>query len=214
MSAPTGHDGLRARKKQRTRSALVEAGLDLFLRHGYDATTVDEIAAAVEVSPRTFFRYFAGKEDIALAKGAELDEQIVTAFLDAPAGEPPLPALRRAVLSMVRDSASTEGVPNFLRLQHLINRTPSLLAGSLRRSSETQHRIAEEIGRRHGVDAARDLRPHVLVGVVFTGLHLGLEAMCADPRRDLDRLVELVGRAVDLASAGVPDRWGDEPDSW
>ena len=58
---------LHERKKQRTRDALVRAAVELFTTRGYEATTVDDIAEAVEVSQRTFFRYFAGKEEAALA---------------------------------------------------------------------------------------------------------------------------------------------------
>lgn len=214
MSAPTDQGGLRARKKQRTRAALIDAGLDLFRTNGYESTTIDEIAAAVDVSPRTFFRYFASKEDVALAKGAEFDDLVVDALADRPDGEPPLTALRHAVLGMLRAAADSDGVHRFLLTQHLINRTPALLAGNLRRSAAVEERLTGEIARRHGVDPDRDLRPRVLVGVVYAGLRIGLEAMCADPRRDVERMLELVERSIDLATAGLPERWGSDERTW
>ncbi|GAA2794959.1 TetR family transcriptional regulator [Saccharopolyspora taberi] len=214
MSVSTDQGGLRARKKQRTRSGLIEAGVDLFLDKGYDATTIDEIAAQVDISPRTFFRYFAGKEDIALAKGAALDDLVVEALRARPAGEPPLPALRHAVLAMVRESAASEGVGRFLHTQHLINKTPTLLAGNLRRAAETEERLTAEIAHRQGVDPDADLRPRVLVGVVYAALRIGMEAMCADPSREPERMIELIGQAVDLATAGIPETWDTDPRRW
>ncbi|MBE9375243.1 TetR family transcriptional regulator [Saccharopolyspora sp. HNM0983] len=214
MSAPTDQDGLRARKKQRTRAALIDAGLDLFAGSGYESTTVDEIAAAADVSPRTFFRYFASKEDLALAKGAEFDVLVVDALAGRPAAEPPLAALRGAVLEMLHAAADGDGVHRYLLTQHLITKNPALLAGNLRRSAEVEEQLTAEIARRQDLDPAADLRPRVLVGVVFAGLRIGLEAMCADPRRDAERMLELVREAVDLATAGIPERFSGGPGSW
>ncbi|CAM02680.1 TetR/AcrR family transcriptional regulator [Saccharopolyspora erythraea] len=214
MSVPAEQVGLRARKKQRTRSALIDAGVDLFLENGYDTTTIDEIAAQVDISPRTCFRYFAGKEDIALAKAAAFDELVVEALRARPSREAPLAALRHAVLAMVRDSATSEGVRRFLRIQHLINKTPALLAGNLRRTAATEERLTTEIAEREGVDPAADMRPRILVGVVYAALRIGMEAMCADPSRELDRMVELVERAIDLATAGLPESWGPDNRTW
>lgn len=206
--------GLRERKKQRTRTALVDAAVDLFYDKGYESATIDELAAVVDVSPRTFFRYFAGKEDVILSRGAELDELVVDALAARPADEPPLLALRGAVLDMIRETSDRTGVRHFLRVQHLINNTPALLAGNLRRTADTETRLTAEIARRQGVDPDTDLRPRVLVGVVYSALRVALLALCAEPRRDPERLLELTTTAIDLATSGLPDHWGPDPAAW
>src|ERR671911_220241 len=92
MGVPSGcgPPGLRERKKARTHEAIVDAALDLFERKGYEATTVEDIAAAADVSPRTFFRYFDSKVDLILAKNHETNVGLGALLAERPAGEGPV----------------------------------------------------------------------------------------------------------------------------
>lgn len=87
--------GLRELKKQQTRAAIQEAALELIERQGYDATTCEQIAGAAGVSPATFFRYFATKDDVVLTD--DYDPMILAAISARPAREGPLLAARRGV---------------------------------------------------------------------------------------------------------------------
>src|SRR5580698_8786706 len=90
-----GRVSLRERKKARTRASLREHALRLFREQGYFATTVEQIAAAAEVSPSTFFRYFPTKEDVVLQD--DMDTRMVEAFRRQPAGLSPVAAIRAGV---------------------------------------------------------------------------------------------------------------------
>ena len=100
-------DSLRERKKARTRASLREHPLRLFREQGYQATTVEQIAAAAEVSPSTFFRYFPTKEDVVMQD--DLDARLFAAFEHQPPEVGPVAALRAALLSSVR-SAFVDGM--------------------------------------------------------------------------------------------------------
>src|SRR5215470_3848524 len=95
--------GLRERKKLRTRTALIDSAFALFQRKGFEATTIDEIAEAVDISPRTFFRYFASKEEVALSLIEEQFEAILRRLAGRPPEEPVLTAMRRAAVEVIRD---------------------------------------------------------------------------------------------------------------
>src|SRR6202050_5561478 len=88
-------DGVRERKKARTRASLREHALRLFRDQGYTATTVEQIAAAAEVSPSTFFRYFPTKEDLVLQD--DMDTRMAEAFARQPPELAPVAALRAAM---------------------------------------------------------------------------------------------------------------------
>ncbi len=94
--------GLRERKKQRTRAMLVDAAVQLCLEHGYDNTTVEQIAAAADVSSRTFSRYFPTKEAVVVAVIEDLANAAAAELATIPRSVPPLPAIARAHADVLR----------------------------------------------------------------------------------------------------------------
>jgi AcrR family transcriptional regulator len=165
--------GLRELKKQRTRDSLIRAAHELFVEQGYEATTVDEIVAAVDVSQRTFFRYFSSKEEAAFALQSLVSERYVEAVRRRPAGGSPMEVLR-STLDETWESigeAIEEVVPIQLHMRtwQIIETTPTLLAVHLRHSMEMEEQLAAEIARREGLDPDADPRPRVLVAA-FSGV--------------------------------------------
>jgi AcrR family transcriptional regulator len=117
-------EGLRERKRRQTRQRIVEAGLDLFLRQGIDATTLDEIAAAADISRRTFFAYFPAKEDIVLAWQDGADLALQQAVADAAPGRAPLAAVQVAIATL----APLFATHDFMQLDRLMRSTETLKA--------------------------------------------------------------------------------------
>ncbi|MET9609204.1 TetR family transcriptional regulator [Streptomyces sp. NPDC006512] len=165
--------GLRERRKRRTRDALLRAALLLFVSRGYERTTVDEITDAVDVSQRTFFRYFANKEEVAFAVQDLVEPHFVAALRARPAEEDPLTAMRRAVLATwdtIEEAVSgVVPVDLYMRSYRLIESTPALLAVHLRRSAVLEEEIARLIAAREGLDVDADPRPRVAVAA-FCGV--------------------------------------------
>ncbi|MFH8471942.1 TetR family transcriptional regulator [Streptomyces sp. NPDC018000] len=159
--------GLRERKKRRTRDALLHAALDLFINQGYEETTVDEIVDTVEVSQRTFFRYFAGKEEAAFAIQEMVESHFLSELRRRPAAEAPFEAMRSAVLcawnSIGEAIEAIVTVELHMRTYRMIESTPSLLAAHLRRSMDLENQVALLIAEREGLDVATDPRPRVAV---------------------------------------------------
>lgn len=184
--------GLRERKKQRTRNALLRVALELFTTQGYEQTTVDEIADAVEVSQRTFFRYFTSKEEVAFAVQRMVEEHFVQALVERPAQEGPLDAMRNAVLASwdTIGEAIMEVVPvdMYLRTFQMIESTPALLAAHLRRTTEMEDTIARVVAEREGVDVDEDPRPRIVVAA-FSGV--------------MRVTGQLWGRGTDLSLEGI-----------
>src|SRR5262245_8982092 len=120
--------GLRERKKQKTRWAIQEHALRLFAQQGFEATTVEQIAEAAEISPSTFFRYFKSKDDVVIED--RYDDLIVAAIEATPAEVGPFETLRRAMIGSMAliDAAEEEQI--LLRMK-LTFSVPSLRARSI-----------------------------------------------------------------------------------
>ncbi|MFF7457352.1 TetR/AcrR family transcriptional regulator [Kitasatospora sp. NPDC008115] len=210
--APVQEPGLRARKKQRTRDALIEAAHRLFLGQGFARTTVDEIAAAVDVSQRTFFRYFANKDEVALAVLAEAEDHFIQQLRTRPAEETPIQALRAAIVDSWRDRGGRDAGPcsvtAALELIRMIEDTPTLLAAHLRRVTELERLLIGIIAEREGVDPAEDLRPAVLAAVfagVLRAAHLSWSADQEDTGPE--GMIALIDRHFDQLVPALAGHW-------
>ncbi|GII56361.1 hypothetical protein Pth03_47500 [Planotetraspora thailandica] len=200
--------GLRERKKVQTRNALIDAALDLFLTQGYEATTIDQIAAEVDVSPRTFFRYFASKEEVALSLFADSLEIFLGDLAARPDSEPPYTALSQAMRSMVGalQDVDPADAARFVKARELTESTSALLAGQMRLLMENEKRLVAEVARRQGV-GADDLLPQFVVSV-FTGIGM----ICfGSGKQHLDVMAKRLEDVLTLADGSFRPGWDLPP---
>lgn len=115
----------------------------LFLERGYDATTVNDVAAAAEISPMTVFRYFPTKEDLVLAD--EYDPLIVRRIQERPAGEPLMLRLGTGLVQAVSDLSASDRDVVLARVR-LIMETPALRARRWESQYATQQAIVDALG--------------------------------------------------------------------
>jgi AcrR family transcriptional regulator len=208
--------GLREFKKQRTRVALIDTALDLFLNNGYDTTTVDDIAAAVGVSQRTFFRYFAGKEQVALAVPAEFEAVLVEELEARPVREAPVVAFGNAMRGLAGELAGLpdEDTDRYVKAHLLIARTPILLGGNLRRCNELDRQLVRTLAARMNVDPSKDLRPCMIVAAGIATLRLSFDvAQIVPSATALTQIAERVEEAVTLVERTMRPQWIDKSSS-
>ena len=192
--------GLRERKKLRTRRAIRDAAYPLFAEQGFEATRVDQIAAAANVSTSTFFRYFPTKEDLVLSE--ETPAVPLSAELAArPADEPPLTAVRRAVHACLARAESDPGALRRARQRmELIASVPSVRDRLHEVVVGSGEALAEALAARTGL-AVDSLETRVLVGAVLGAfrealLHWAGTEPDADVRTLVDRTVDALDHYV------------------
>jgi AcrR family transcriptional regulator len=178
---------LRDRQRAQIRAEIRRAAFRLFVEHGYDAVTTEEIAAAAGVSPRTFFRHVPTKEELLLAPVRHGGAVIVSLLEQRPAGESPDVALINAIITRTRsfDQADTEEWREALLV------APDLLGKLTMHTAPDKERAIKLIAARMGANPDIDIRPGLLVQLAFAAADYGFQLWVrqAGNRRSLDRYV-------------------------
>lgn len=185
MTEPTGR---RERKKARTRQALADTALELFLAHGYDRVGLREVADAADVSVTTLYKYFPSKEALVFDLDGDLEESLIGVVRDREPGRSVLHALRDRVHERLEAISAASGVPEFLAM---IESTPALREYSrrmwLRHEAALAAAVAEALGAPEG-DAT-------CAAVARFALEVGeLARPHPDPHRAIDEIFAFLER--------------------
>ncbi len=187
--------GLREMKKNRLKQTVEREALRLFAEKGYEATTVEQIAAAAEISTTTFYRYFSSKEDLVLSGGYEEEQGLH--FTELPKGLPLAEGLR-AMMGKIRESGDIAGPEErtaMLARLRLIGSIPELRALQQQRTQEGMQALARMLAEPSGAD------PSSLEGRVAAALVGGAVAETLHYWVDHDgepELVDLLERTLNM----------------
>jgi AcrR family transcriptional regulator len=166
---PSG--GLRERKRAQTLARIQNEAMRLFTAHGFEATTLDDIALAADVSRRSLFHYFASKEEIVFSHTADFPNLIVEAVGRRPPEEPLLDMVENALVDMATryQSSQTRG------LAQLIRNTPALSAGDQAKHEKVERALAKALADHKGLPET-DMACRVVAATAIGILKLGVEA--------------------------------------
>jgi AcrR family transcriptional regulator len=189
--------GLRERKKIKTKAAIQKEALRLFLEKGFEETTIEDIAEAVEISPSTFFNYFESKEDVVFAD--ELDPLILAAFDAQPDSTSPIHRLRMAMRTVFSQLTPEQEKTMRQRMQ-LMGTTPELRGAMLAQFAgivdQLAHLLAPRVGRKRD-----DFKVHNLAGAVLGVMLAAMLTIIDNPRADL---LKTTDDALAHLEAGLP----------
>ncbi|MEU6081426.1 TetR family transcriptional regulator [Streptomyces sp. NPDC047108] len=191
--------GLRERKKIKTRQAIRDAAYRLFAEQGYDATPVEQIAGAAEVSPSTVLRYFPSKEEIVLTE--ECDAVMEQELRKRPDGEPPLESVRHVMAGTVRLFAA-QGQEEMLLRARLVRDVPAIRTRMAESHVATGRMLCAVLAERTG-RSVDDLELRVFAAVVLAAVEEAMlhwiEHDAQDDLADLlDRTLGTLGRGLSL----------------
>ena len=188
--------GLRERTRNAVRAQLAEAALQLFVEQGFEATTVEQIAAVTGLSRRSFHRYFASKEDVLGQWFAEMGQQLAAALAARPPQESPWFALRRTFDDLVEGLSSR---PEALLITRMMLNTPALHASHLQKHTHWQTLLTEVLQCRLTAGSTTPVRiaAAALTGAALASLDSAQSEWAReDNQRPLSELVDQAMNAV------------------
>jgi AcrR family transcriptional regulator len=185
--------GLRERKKQQTRVAIHQAAMRLFAERGFEATTIADIAAAADIAPRTFFAYFASKEEAVFPKFEPMFADFDRAMTERPEGTTALAALREWIVQAAQQHM---GDVDGARLEAQLRReSPAVAACDLQHMRRFERRLAEAVGEDFG-EPADALRPRLVAAAAMAALQASSDAADVIMETDADKARELMADPV------------------
>ena len=195
--------GLRELKKRMTRDAIANITLELALTKGLARVTIDEIAHAALVSPRTFSNYYSCKEEAAAAAHSPDLSPVLTSFGQRPVAEPPLIALAQILADFVR-SLPPEQVLLLRRKLELAQNNPGLQPYLDRQNSSFEHDLRQSVALRLGMDADVDMYPSLVASAAASGLRSAVQLWISSEAdaADLPLLIEEAFRQLSTGLAG------------
>ncbi|MBY3463926.1 TetR family transcriptional regulator [Rhizobium laguerreae] len=164
-------EGRRERKRRQTRERIEQAAMTLFLQRGFEATTIEDITEAADVSKRSFFDYFPSKEEVVFAWQDAFADRLMAAIAARPADESSVTVVEAAITATVIAAVDEPG----LALGELIHRTPALKARDQLKYAKLEQKLAEALLLRKGGDPLERPRMRVLAAIVIGALRVGAE---------------------------------------
>lgn len=183
----------RAEKKAATKHAIQDHALRLFVEKGYDATTVEEIAAAAGVSHMTFFRYFPRKEEV--VEYDEYDPLLEDLIAARPPDEAPITAVHNALRVGLQQVLSTDREALLIRTRLILD-NPVLRSRNLVAQDTTRDLFARALARRGGL-AEPDLAATVQASAALGAIAPALTAWAEDGEADLIALIDSAFTALE-----------------
>ncbi|HZE37944.1 MAG TPA: helix-turn-helix domain-containing protein [Stackebrandtia sp.] len=194
-------EGLRERKRQRTRAAITRAALRLFAERGYDAVTMTEIAAAAEISRATLFTYFPSKRSLIV--DTETDDDPARIVAERAGGRTPIDALRRFYLDLAAAPIDADAGELMARVA-VIAEAPGLAAGLHHHAEEQRRALAATLADGAEPDLLADLLAAEICAAIATVKARFFRALAdGTPMADAhDRLAAEIALAFDLIEDG------------